>query len=70
MLGSGYSGGLNSNGLFVIYSAQNCALACLENLVHRNGFGLNVDFVIIIINIPKELKIIEIKIKDLPENWN
>ncbi|MBC7642432.1 MAG: RES family NAD+ phosphorylase [Flavobacterium sp.] len=70
LLGSGYSGRWNSNGMFVIYTAQNRALACLENLVHRNGFGLDVDFVIMTINIPKQLKIIELKIKDLPENWN
>lgn len=26
------------------YAAGNCSLVCLENLVHRNGFGTDSDY--------------------------
>ena len=67
---SGYAGRWNSNGQFVIYTAQNRSLACLENLVHRNGFGLDADFRIMTITIPNNIKIIEIVSKEMPTNWN
>lgn len=41
---SGYAARWNSNGLLLIYAAQSASLACLENLVHRNGFGLVANF--------------------------
>ena len=67
---SGYQARWNSNGFFVIYSAENCSLACLENLVHRNGFGLDVDFSLVTILIPDAIKKIIIDIKKLPIGWN
>ena len=67
---SGYQARWNSNGFFVIYSAENCSLACLENLVHRNGFGLDVDFSLVTILIPDAIKKIVIDIKKLPIGWN
>ena len=67
---SGYQARWNSNGFFVIYSAENCSLACLENLVHRNGFGSDVDFSLVTILIPDAIKKIVIDIKKLPIGWN
>jgi len=67
---SGYAARWNSYGLNVIYTAENRSLACLENLVHRNGFGLDSDFCIMTILIPSSLKIIEILEKKIPFNWN
>lgn len=70
LVASGYQARWNSNGFYVIYSAENCSLACLENLVHRNGFGLNGDFSLVTISIPDSIKKIEIDIKNLPIGWN
>ncbi len=70
LVASGYPARWNSNGLFVIYSAENISLACLENLVHRNGFGLDADFSLMTITIPDEITIVELKTAILPDNWN
>ena len=67
---SGYAARWNSSGLFVIYAAENISLACLENLVHRNGFGLDANFSLITITIPDEIPIVELKSAILPDNWN
>ena len=67
---SGYAARWNSTGLFVIYAAENCSLACLENLVHRNGFGNDSDFSLLTISLTKTLKTLEINPKDLPKDWN
>jgi RES domain-containing protein len=70
LVASGYAGRWNSTGLFVIYAAENCSLACLENLVHRNGFGTNTDFKLLTISVPKTIEVIEIASTDLPPGWN
>lgn len=70
LVGSGYAARWNSSGLLVIYAAENISLACLENLVHRNGFGLDADFSLITITIPDEIPIVELKSAILPHNWN
>ena len=70
LVASGYAARWNSNGMFAIYSAENASLACLENLVHRNGFGLDADYCLITISIPSTISKIEIKSTDLPSNWN
>lgn len=67
---SGYAARWNSTGVYMIYAAENRSLACLENLVHRNGFGLDVDFYVMTILIPKSVSIEEIQSNQLPENWN
>ena len=68
--GSGYASRWNSSGKFVIYSAENRSLACLENLVHRNGFGLNADFCMSTILIPDDIIIMLLTVDDLPKNWD
>jgi RES domain-containing protein len=68
--GSGYAARWNSNGFFVIYCAANCSLACLENLVHRNGFGNDDDYSLMTILIPKNVKTSVIEVSQLPIGWN
>ena len=59
----------NSGGSKMIYSAGSVSLACLENVVHRSGEGLDTLFKILVIEIPDELACEEIRLSDLPENW-
>lgn len=66
---AGIEGRWNSNGIKVIYTAQSRALACLENVVHRSGEGLNDLFRTLIIDIPNTERIEKITLKDLPKNW-
>ena len=70
LVASGYAARWNSNGFYVIYSAQSCSLACLENLVHRNGLGLDSDFSLITVSIPEKTKKEEVLEKNLPIGWN
>lgn len=67
--GSGYPARWNSKGVYVIYTASNRALACLENLVHRSGEGLNNRFKIIEIEIPDNVSVQEIEPGELPDQW-
>lgn len=66
---SGFAGRWNSKGVFVIYTSKTRALASLENLVHRSGEGLNKSFQTMLIEIPKHLKIKEVKPSQLSKNW-
>ena len=70
LVASGYAARWNSNGFYVIYSAESCSLACLENLVHRNGFGLDADYCLLTITIPDDIKKEEIFETNLPKGWN
>lgn len=67
---SGYAARWNRKGEFVIYAASNIALACLENIVHRNSEGLMGDFRLLSIEIPKKVSIKKILLEDLPEGWS
>jgi RES domain-containing protein len=67
--GSGFPGRWNSEGKYVVYTSGSRALASLENIVHRSGEGLNSVFKVMVINIPDDLTITEIKIEDLKESW-
>ena len=66
---SGNAARWNSQGNKMIYSAASRALACLENIVHRRGRGLNEQFKVMVIEIPPTLKISSIEISSLPDNW-
>ena len=70
LVASGFAARWNSNGFYVIYSAESRSLACLENLVHRNGFGLDTDYCLLTIAISKAIKKIEVLEKNLPLGWN
>jgi len=67
---SGFPARWNSKGKFVIYTASSTALACLENVVHRSGEGLNQNFKVMIIEIPSKVKISNINLKKLPKDWH
>jgi len=67
---SGGAARWNSKGKFVIYTAATRALACLENVVHRSGEGLNGLFKTMVIEIPDALLIQEITTRELPKNWS
>ena len=67
--GSGYAARWNSKGSFVIYTASTRALACLENLVHRSGEGLNKVFKVVEINIPGSLTITSVTQNQLNKDW-
>jgi len=67
---SGYAARWNSTGLFVIYAASTCSLACLENLVHRNGFGNDSDYSLLTISFPNTIKTLDVDSKKLPIGWN
>src|ERR1700744_657505 len=69
LIASGRAARWNPNDIDVIYTASSRSLACLENVVHRSKFGLNNAFDIQIIEIPDTLKIKNILLKDLKENW-
>lgn len=69
LVGSGYPARWNSKGKFVVYAASSRSLATLENLVHRSGEGLNKNFRVITINIPKEVKVKSIRQSSLDKNW-
>jgi len=66
---SGVEGRWNSQGIKVIYAASSRSLACLENVVHRSGEGLNDLFRTMVIDIPSSERIEKITLKDLPKNW-
>lgn len=60
----------NSKGTEIIYTAESRALAMAEVAVHLTFATLPGDYVMIEINIPDNIKIKEIELKDLPGNWN
>ncbi|UKJ06985.1 RES family NAD+ phosphorylase [Solitalea lacus] len=62
---SGRAARWNSNGVFMIYSAASVALACLENVVHRNGVDLSAgDFSLVSIEVP-ETEVAEVALAEL-----
>lgn len=69
LVSSGNEGRWNSRGAKVIYSAGSRSLACLENIVHRNGIGFDRSYRAMIIEVPDSLPMKEITLKQLPEGW-
>jgi RES domain-containing protein len=67
---SGFPARWNSAGIFIIYTADSRALACLENIVHKGSSDFPAPFILISILIPDNLKVLELKINELPKNWN
>lgn len=66
---SGQPARWNSKGKFVIYTAENRSLACLENLIHRSGYGLNELYKILVISVPDNIKTQTVTQKQLPKDW-
>ncbi|MBO9572576.1 MAG: RES family NAD+ phosphorylase [Chitinophagaceae bacterium] len=69
LFASGNPARWNSKGVKIIYTAGTRALACLENIVHRNSRGFNGNFRTLLIDIPEKLKTEEIQRNDLRQNW-
>lgn len=69
LISSGNEGRWNSRGAKVIYSAGSRSLACLENIVHRNGIGSDQSYRAMIIEVPDSIPVKEILLKHLPEGW-
>jgi RES domain-containing protein len=69
LVASGNAGRWNLRGQFVIYAAGSRALACLENVVHRSGEGLNSLFKVIRIAVPDSLTVEELPLAQLPPDW-
>lgn len=69
LLASGNPARWNSKDIKIIYTAESRALACLENIVHRNSKGLQKNFRIMEINVPDKIKIEKIQETDLIADW-
>ena len=67
---SGNKARWSKKGSYVIYTASTRALACLENVVHRAGEGLQQAFKVMVIDIPEDILMEEILLKNLEEGWN
>jgi len=69
LVASGNPGRWNLRGQFVIYAAGSRALACLENVVHRSGEGLNSLFSVMRLEVPDDLAVEELNLAQLPPGW-
>lgn len=70
LIASGGAARWSDRGRFVIYTASSRALACLENIVHRSGEGLQDDFRVMLIHVPDQLSIEIISLGQLPTHWS
>jgi RES domain-containing protein len=66
---SGVANRWNIAGQFVLYTAANASLACLENVVHRGAEGLQAPFKLMTLDIPDALTIEEVPLALLPPDW-
>jgi RES domain-containing protein len=62
---SGYAARWNSAGMEVIYTASSAALACLENVVHRDNLELKMRFSLVTIEIDDAVYIKHLKSNDI-----
>ena len=61
----------NSLNTYLVYTAESRALATLEVSVHIDlSEDLPTDRFYVEIDIPEDIEILELKIDELPENWN
>ncbi|MBO0358484.1 RES family NAD+ phosphorylase [Hymenobacter sp. BT186] len=70
LFASGRRARWNTQDKFVIYTAASRALACLENVVHRSGEGLNDQFRVLVIDVPDDVTVEEIPAAQLPVGWS
>lgn len=69
LISPGSQGRWNSQGRYMIYTAGSRALACLENLVHRDSEGLQQLFKLMEIHIPDQVSTEQIPLDSLPPDW-
>ncbi len=67
---SKYGGRWNSQGVEMIYTAENKSLAILEVLVHISSANVPKDYKIIKIFVPNNTSVESLELKDLSKNWN
>ncbi len=60
----------NSKGTEMIYSAESRALAMAEVIVHLPLHTLPNDYVMVELNVPSNIPVKELRLKDLPDNWS
>ncbi|HRE40368.1 MAG TPA: RES family NAD+ phosphorylase [Ignavibacteria bacterium] len=60
----------NSKGIEIIYTSQNRALTIAELLVHYTAAIIPENFELITMMIPDEIEFQEIKLNELPDDWN
>src|SRR5438105_2051878 len=60
----------NNKGLAALYTANSRALAVLEVAVHIPFGIIPINYFMTAINIPDNAEVTEIKLSDLPANWN
>jgi RES domain-containing protein len=70
LVASGNPARWNSKDIKMIYTASSRALACLENVVHRNALGLQSGFRTMVIQIPQALYITIIEKESLLQDWH
>lgn len=66
---SGRAARWNSADRMVLYTAASRALVCLENVVHRSGRGLQMDFRTIHLFVPETLQMTCLELNELPPDW-
>ncbi len=64
---SGNQARWNSKGKYMLYTAENISLACLENIVHRSGVQLAAEYMVLKIELPPDIETLDINL--LPLNW-
>ena len=64
-----FGGRWNRPGTPVVYTSESLSLAALELFVHLGSDGFTIPFVHFKVSIPSNIKIITIKDKDLPTDW-
>jgi len=70
LVASGNAARWSSNDIEVIYTASSRSLACLENVVHRSQDDLlMLEFVVLTIDCPDDIKIQTVSLNTLPANW-
>ncbi len=69
LIAPGIEGRWNGAGRKVIYTSESPALALLENMLRRKGTGFSNDFRTMIIEIPNDIKITTVNLKNLQDGW-
>lgn len=69
LITSGNAARWNSKDVKMLYTASTRALACLENVVHRNAIGLQANFRTMVIEVPDDLQIIIMRKEELLTDW-
>jgi RES domain-containing protein len=69
LIAPGSQGRWNGYGSKVIYTAASRSLACLENLVHRDGEGLKKLFSVMVISLPDDISVKEVLLSELSIGW-